>query len=225
MTEPLPVWTDTSPPQTCLIAPNTTELVSLLSALPGLELIRVSDDTFTLLEHTRSITLRIVETYPDHEPREDNPYYKYFNATRRRLKKEGKLRCWICDTDQKIELHHSVIEYSLINGVDLDKFKIKYPDSRVENDDDFQRWCQEDGNMMPLCKYHHVGPGGVHVLPMPQWLIQRVWKSDIEVPAKYVKAMGLGEVVFLRDVGGPAEEEQPVHKPGHQDAVNCTAQL
>lgn len=170
------------------------------------EIVRIMDanQVVAIESFARTIHLTIVETYPDHEPRKDSPYKKFFDATRRKMKKEGRLKCWICgvdDSDENIavELHHNIIEESLANGVDLNKFMEKYPESGVSDEDTLMQWKEEEENMLPLCTYHHRGAGGIHSILYPQWIAQRFWKAEVEVPAKYVKAMGLGEVVFVRE--------------------------
>ena len=93
--------------------------------------------------HSQHVTYTVEEWFPAHLPRKNDPHYTIFNATRKRLKKLGKLVCWRCgikdgDTllgdDGKpttakasIELHHSVVEYSLANAVNIAEFGTLYP--------------------------------------------------------------------------------------------------
>lgn len=134
--------------------------------------------------HTQQITIHFEEHYPSHEPRETDPHYKYFHEAHDRLQKLGKLTCWICGTDQQIELHHSTVEFALANGVDVTKFTELYPEFGIKDDETFLQWVEGEGNLTPLCKLHHTGILGVHVLPYPVWLPQRFWRKDLAVPAE-----------------------------------------
>jgi hypothetical protein len=103
--------------------------------------------------HTMNVTEHILECYPGHEPREGDPHYKHFNAARVRLKRLGMLRCWIGNTDcaGQIELHHTMVEFALTNGVDVQKFEEEYPEFAIRSDEEFLTWCQGEGNLTPLC--------------------------------------------------------------------------
>lgn len=141
--------------------------------------------------HEQQVTLRIVEFFPSHEPRESDPHYAAFNAVRHRLKASGKLVCWVCGHDeavagQPIELHHNVVEYALANGVDLTRFEEKFPEfcKTDETEEEFLAWVESEGNLLPLCKLHHTGAQGIHVLPYPCWRALSVWKDGLEAPGR-----------------------------------------
>ncbi|WP_125206434.1 hypothetical protein [Capsulimonas corticalis] len=136
--------------------------------------------------HTQSVTLHILECVPSHEPRETDPHYHVFNAARLRMKKMGLLKCWSCGTTENIELHHDKVEYSLQNGVDLSKFEELYPEFNIHSDEDFKNWIEGEGNLLPLCKLHHTGILGIHVIPYPQWQILRYYRADLAAPAQVV---------------------------------------
>ena len=139
--------------------------------------------------HDQKITLHILEHYPSREPRAHDPHYRFFNAARDRLKKLGKLVCWIGNEDcaGQIELHHDKVEFALANSVDVARFAKLYPEFGIMGDDDFLRVIESEGNLTPLCKIHHTGIFGVHVLPMPIWGVQRFCKKGMR-PAEVVKA-------------------------------------
>jgi len=143
--------------------------------------------------HEQSITLHIVECYPSHEPRESDPHYHYFNEARARLKRLGKLKCWIGNEDcaGQIELHHSAVEFALANGVDLSKFEELYPEFKITCEEDFLRCIEGEGSLTPLCKIHHTGILGVHSLPYPNWLPQKFWKKGTVAPAHSVPAISV----------------------------------
>lgn len=139
--------------------------------------------------HDQKTTLHIVEHYPAHEPRASDPHYHFFNEARARLKKLGKLHCWVNNADcaGQIELHHSLVEFALANAIDLSRFEELYPEFGVKSDDDFLRFIEQEGNLTPLCKIHHTGIYGVHCLPYPIWLPQRMQKAGMR-PAEIIRA-------------------------------------
>lgn len=140
--------------------------------------------------HTQTTTLHLLEFYPSHEPREGDPHYVHFHRAHARLKAAGKLVCWICGQDGAaaggpIELHHDKVEFALANGVDLGRFIETFPEfNLVQGDEDaFLDWIEGEGNLLPLCKLHHTGVQGIHLLPYPAWNIQKYWRADLPLPA------------------------------------------
>lgn len=140
--------------------------------------------------HTTTQHLTLLQSYPDHEPRASDPHYHIFNETRARLKQLGALKCWIgnddCDLAHPIELHHSVVEFSLCNIVDEAHFQQLYPEFHIQSDEDFLAWVEGEGNLLPLCKMHHVGILGIHVIHQPAWIVQRFLKAGIPAPERKV---------------------------------------
>jgi hypothetical protein len=139
-------------------------------------------------EHERKETIHLIEHIPGHQPREDDPYYKFFHATHKRMSQEGRLVCAMKSSRCAggIELHHYVIEYSQVNSTDLAKFKAKYPHVKVETYEDFYQWCESEENMMPLCKCHHTGKLGIHEVPYPLWQMEAIEKDGLEPAAEVV---------------------------------------
>lgn len=136
--------------------------------------------------HTEHLTLRLAVAYPAHEPRESDPHYRVFNETRERLKRLGKLRCWIDNADcseSPVELHHDKVEFALANDVDVVRFDEAYG-LHLKDDQEFLAFVEGEGNLLPLCAYHHRGHGGVHSLPYPLWVVQRYLKAGVGAPAK-----------------------------------------
>lgn len=148
-----------------------------------------ADDGMTAA-HSTVIHRAILETFPSHEPRETDVHYHIFNETRARLKRLGKLVCWIgnadCDHTHPIELHHDLVEFALAKIVDVDHFRQLYPEFGVESDEDFLAWVESEGNLLPLCKLHHTGILGIHVLSYPGWRPQRFMKAGALAPERKV---------------------------------------
>jgi hypothetical protein len=136
--------------------------------------------------HTETVTYHVVLMFPEHLPRAGDPHYKVFNETRARLKRLGQLVCWIGNKDcaGDIELHHSVLEDALINDVDRIKVALDHPVFTTDNDATFLDLVQGEGNLLPLCRYHHIGGGGIHSMPYPGWQVQRWLKDGIAAPSR-----------------------------------------
>jgi hypothetical protein len=135
-------------------------------------------------EHSHSQTVRFVCYFPEHEPREGDSHYHLFNQARARLQRQGLLKCWRCAATQEIQLHHSIIEFSLANGVDVAKFSHLYPEFHVEDDEDFARFIEGEGNLTPLCIRCHIGEQAIHLLPYPAWIAGRFWREGLPAPAQ-----------------------------------------
>lgn len=120
--------------------------------------------------HDQATTNRYVIHYPDHEPRETDPHYRDFNALRRRLKADPAT--WVCSVgaaradftecslDKPLELHHSHVEFSLANAVDLRWLAGVYPG--IDTPDEVGAWIESADNLVVLCVRHHRGHGGIH---------------------------------------------------------------
>jgi len=104
--------------------------------------------------HYQSTTIHIREAVPEHPPRVGDPHYKYFNQAKARLTKLGKMKCWVgnheCAGD--LELHHSLVEYSLQEGVDISKFEELYPEFGLTSDEQFLEFIEGEGNLTVLCQ-------------------------------------------------------------------------
>jgi len=136
--------------------------------------------------HTVKETFCISFTFPEHEPREMDPHYHVFSAARRRLKRLGALKCWIDNADCRgaIELHHSLVEFSLANIVDVDHFRELYPEFHIEGDAAFLDWINSEGNLLPLCAMHHRGVLGIHSILYSGWVVQRFMKEGVTAPQR-----------------------------------------
>jgi hypothetical protein len=129
--------------------------------------------------HEQDETIHLRRQYPTHEIRADDPYKELFEQTRARLKRQGLYRCIINNGDCKGEptIHHDEVEFAYANSVDipeLDKLL-----GLTLNDDDFQKFVDEPGNLEVLCVNHHLPQGDVpiHLIPAADWTIIRVHKG------------------------------------------------
>jgi hypothetical protein len=117
--------------------------------------------------HDQSITHRYVVHYPEHPPRKDDPHYRDFEEYRRRTKDTAQCSMGLhrgdfseCDLNHPLELHHSHVEFSLQNGVDLQWLERDYPG--ISDPEQVGAWIESADNLQWLCRACHRGPGGIH---------------------------------------------------------------
>ena len=128
----------------------------------------MSDDDATPA-HDQKTTHNYLVHYPAHPARTSDPHYKDFNHFHNATHDTAK--CAIgehrgdfseCSLDQPLELHHSHIEFSLQNGVDLKWLETDYPG--VSDPDTVGAWVESATNLEWLCVFHHRGLGGKHTV-------------------------------------------------------------
>ena len=121
----------------------------------------------TVEEHDQNVTHRYTVHYPAHPERTSDPHYVDFSHYRAKTK--GTAQCAVgahrndfseCTLDSPLELHHTHIEFSLQNGVDLKWLEVDYPG--VSDPDTVGAWVESAENLEWLCLFHHRGHGGVH---------------------------------------------------------------
>ena len=123
--------------------------------------------------HESEVVIRLIERWPSHEPREQDPHYKLFHQAKARLKRQGLLVCQVQSDYHvgQIELHHNKVEFAHVHDIDLAKFNHAYGLNLT--DEAFQEYVEQEGNLEPLCTLHHRGQEGVHSLPEPEWNVLR----------------------------------------------------
>jgi hypothetical protein len=147
------------------------------------------DDDDVTEAHDQRMTVHIITHVPEHQPREDDPHYHLFTAAKARMKRQGLWRCAINDDycGGNVELHHTHIEFSQTNGMDLKKVNEAFG-LHLEKDDEFQAWIESPGNLEPLCEVHHRTHYGVHMLPGPLWEPLRYRRQGVKPAAEFVTA-------------------------------------
>ncbi len=115
--------------------------------------------------HDQPTTHHYLMHYPEHPARADDPHYVDFEAYRRRTR--ATARCAVAvetgdgsECDGGLELHHSHVEFSLQNGVDLTRLEHRYPG--ISDPTRVGAWIESADNLMWLCARHHRGHGGIH---------------------------------------------------------------
>lgn len=115
--------------------------------------------------HDQTVAHRYIVHYPEHDPRAGDPHYVDFEEYRRRT--EATAVCAFAvetgvhsECAGGLELHHSHIEFSLQNGVDLAVLEAAYPG--ISDPAQVGAWVESAANLEWLCEWHHRGQGGKH---------------------------------------------------------------
>lgn len=123
--------------------------------------------------HDQAVTNRYTVHFPEHPPRESDPHYRDFEAYRNRTKDSA-----VCAFAQRrggdasecaggLELHHSHVEFSMQNGVDLTLLEADYPG--ISDPTQVGAWVESAANLIWLCAKHHRGHGGIHHASASDW--------------------------------------------------------
>lgn len=128
------------------------------------------DDTTAVVAHDALQSHKYTIHFPAHPARAKDPHYVDFNHLHKAWKKDPeKWQCAVgkhrgdfseCDLKKPLELHHSHVEFSLQNGVDLKWLEADYPG--ISNPDEVGAWVESAANLEVLCVFHHRGAGGKH---------------------------------------------------------------
>lgn len=134
--------------------------------------------------HDQRVTLHIIEHIPSHATRITDPFYHIFNAMKRRAKKLGLLKCWVCGALEDVECHHNIVEFSLAEDYDWSKLAQDHPEFNISDDKSFQEMIEGPDNCLFLCRLHHTGIEGIHNIPVPLWSAIKYLKYGVQVPAE-----------------------------------------
>jgi hypothetical protein len=115
--------------------------------------------------HDQAETRHYLMHYPEHPAREDDPHYADFEAYRRRTHATAVCRFAEETGDASechgtLELHHAHVEFSLQNGIALERLEHLYPG--ISDPSTVGAWVETADNLVWLCAWHHRGHGGVH---------------------------------------------------------------
>jgi hypothetical protein len=116
--------------------------------------------------HDQATTHHYLVHYPPHPARAEDPHYRDFEHYRKQTKDTARCSFAVEIGDESeckggLELHHTHVEFSLQNGVDLARLEHLYPG--ISNPDEVGAWIETAENLTWLCANHHRGHGGVHV--------------------------------------------------------------
>ena len=123
--------------------------------------------TMTVESHDQNVTHRYTVHYPDHPERTSDPHYVDFNHYRNKTKDTAQCSIGLhrndfseCSLDKPLELHHTHVEFSLQNGVELKWLEVDYPG--ISDPDTVGAWVESADNLEWLCEWHHRGHAGIH---------------------------------------------------------------
>ena len=130
----------------------------------------------TLVEHVM---------IPQHASRKETPE---FRKSKKKLKKDGHDKCWICGSKENLQVHHFCCEASLSELCDFDKLKEVCETFDIygygEQMKDIPMTSVDDiRNMMVLCRQHHIDyadgvKNGIHDITFPIWISQKICVKD-----------------------------------------------
>jgi hypothetical protein len=156
--------------------------------------------------HGNPRMLKELAFYPAHDKRVETPAYKKAHD---HLTKTLDLPCLVCGVKQstlkdktqnrygarQMETHHHVIEWSLANAIDPDKFnriilphlKVRHPHNPLYakaalTAEDVHDWVDHsEDNLWVLCDVHHRAPYmGIHEITCPIWCPMDLLLDDFE---------------------------------------------
>jgi hypothetical protein len=160
--------------------------------------------------HGNSRALEEMAFYPAHDPRQET---KEYQAAHKKLVVDQDRACLVCSVRhstladpaknpyraRQLETHHHVVEWALINAVDVDKFnKRLLPALRARHPfrllyrkgalsaGDVKAWIDHDeDNLWVLCDVHHRAKYfGIHEISHPIWGPVDLLRDDF---ASYVR--------------------------------------
>lgn len=173
--------------------------------------------------------LKEADFYPEHEKRRSTEEYR---AIHKKLVIEKDLPCLICGvkysdlidkekraclkvnpfTAKQIETHHHVIEWSLANAIDVEKFnntllphlKSRHPNEKLYHSsmtrENIKNWVDHhEHNLWVLCDVHHRHKFfGIHAITGPMWSPQNLFLEDFKeaVSEQIEDAPSLVETTF-----------------------------
>jgi hypothetical protein len=145
------------------------------------------DAAGSVAAHSAGQSHRYLMHFPSHPARTSDPHYKDFDAYHRANR--ATARCYIGERtgygdcadshgapcpppagggeQPGLELHHSHVEFSLQNGVDLAALEKDYPG--ISDPSQVGAWVESGANFRWLCAFHHRGAGGAHTAAHADW--------------------------------------------------------
>ena len=125
----------------------------------------------TVPAHAQHFTHSYIVNYPEHGPRETDPYYADFHAYKANRRKTDTYYCDFAfehrngDTSEcattsvPLECHHKIIEFATMNAIDFSLLEKDYPGVSKMT---VGAWVESAVNLMLLCVVHHRTTAGVH---------------------------------------------------------------
>ena len=134
----------------------------------------------SLLQRVEKQTLHELTVLPEREERELSTEFRH---TKKTLKDDSHWKCFVCETEEELEVHHYGCEYSFRDDCNFDRLKLfcelfdpygygkALKDTPMLSVDDIR-------NALVLCRSHHHSSdsdgvaNGIHNLSFPVWIAQ-----------------------------------------------------
>lgn len=134
--------------------------------------------------HMEKRTLHDYSVDPDHAERNES---QDFRDAKKRLKEDGHFQCYICQSTEKLQVHHRASEFMFANVVDFDLLKEFCEEWDVYGYGKLLKnkpitTVDDVRNQMVLCQPHHTGVNhedgnggtGIHSATFPTWIMQKL---------------------------------------------------
>lgn len=146
-------------------------------------------------EHVENRTIHDFAIDPDHDERTES---SEFREAKLRLHTDGHMKCYVCGTEDNLQVHHRAGEYMFANVIDLDRLKEFCEEWDVYGYGRLLRHqplttVDDVRNMLVLCQPHHTGVDhkdggggtGIHMLSFSSWIMQKLAKEGANpIPQK-----------------------------------------
>lgn len=164
-------------------------------------------------EHRTKRTLTEIVITPDHVERSES---RTFRASKKRLREDGHYKCYVCNSEENLQVHHYAAEWSLENVLDLDKVKAFIEEWDVYGYGRLMKnipmtTVDDVRNCMVLCQEHHTGgmtdgsANGIHNITFPAWVSQKLVRDGeetvpLEVQMKQAMRNGLNPHAIIEQL-------------------------
>lgn len=135
-------------------------------------------------EHTEHRVLKDFAIDPDHADRTESAAFREAKA---RLKQDGHFQCYVCGSEENLQVHHRAGEYMFANVLDFDRVKAFVEEWDIYGYGRLLKaqplvTLDDVRNQMVLCQAHHTGVNhedggggtGIHSLTFPSWIAQKL---------------------------------------------------
>ena len=146
------------------------------------------EDKKTVPAHDMVRRLTEIVHTPEHVQRKES---SMFRDSKKRLRQDGHYFCYVCKSEEDLQVHHYGGEWSLENVLDMNKLKEFLEEWDVYGYGKLLKnkpltSVDDIRNMMVLCQEHHTGgttdgsANGIHNITFPAWVSQELVQDGKE---------------------------------------------